>query len=387
VKAVDKLKSIVDSCDAFLENIHQLGIAPTGEKVLRRLWSPGDAANLVGRDRSTIGRIEQQLDLAPNRNPDTNRRLGYSLPQIQALRTHFGTTPWRKPGVDPALIVACQNFKGGVGKSTTCVNFGQYLGLAGYRVLIVDADSQATTTSYFGLVPDIDIHEEQTILPYLLRLETSLRGVIRKTHWPTVDLIPSCIALYDSEIEIIKSLSDEPNPAKRLQFFSELQYGLREVSENYDFILVDAPPALGMISLNVLVAADALIVPCAPKMNDFASTAKFFTMVHKYLSVIDPTKEIRLLGVLTTLFDARFKLQKDFVKVIRDCFGDCAFQRVMYHSREIVNGSAEWMTPYEMPDPNYKVLEMMNSVFEEIEYALLREWPSKNELLEARGVA
>ena len=83
--------------------------------------------------------------------------MGYTLEQIQAFRRHFGELPWRDPATDQPIVVACQNFKGGVGKSTTCVNLAHYLALKGYRVLVVDTDSQATTTSMFGYVPDAEI--------------------------------------------------------------------------------------------------------------------------------------------------------------------------------------------------------------------------------------
>src|SRR5207245_941460 len=123
---------------------------------------------MVGRDRTTLGRAEREIGMqAPARNPGNNRRVGYSLEQIQAFRMHFGTVPWRDPATYAPLVIACQNFKGGVGKSTTCVNFGHFLALKGYRVLIVDTDSQATTTSMFGYVPDAEITSENTILPYL----------------------------------------------------------------------------------------------------------------------------------------------------------------------------------------------------------------------------
>ena len=116
---------------------------------------------MVGRDRTTLARAEAELGIESlQRNPGNNRRVGYSLAQVQAFREHFGTLPWRDPETDPAITIACQNFKGGVGKSTTCVNFAHYLALKGYRVLVIDTDSQATTTSMFGYMPDAEITQE-----------------------------------------------------------------------------------------------------------------------------------------------------------------------------------------------------------------------------------
>src|ERR1700722_19769575 len=103
--------------------MHERGNDPHQHKQLERLFLPSEAADMVGRDRTTLARAEGELGLeSPQRNPANNRRLGYTLAQIQEFRRHFGTLPWRDSELDMPLVIACQNFKGGVGKSTTCVN-------------------------------------------------------------------------------------------------------------------------------------------------------------------------------------------------------------------------------------------------------------------------
>ena len=142
-------------------------------------------------------------------------------------------------------------------------------------------------------------------------------------------------------------------------------------------ILIDSPPALGMISINVLLAADALLVAFAARMFDFSSTVQFFRMIHAYIGQIDPSKSYRWISVLTTLFDRRYESQKQFFEVMRACFGDSVFQRVFFHSSAVINAAAQFTTPYEQAKPDRAVLAMMNGVFEEIELSILREWPSK----------
>jgi chromosome partitioning protein len=388
IRAVDKLADILASSENFLQRMHQLGQEPSAHKELKRLFGPSEAAEMVGCNRTTLARAETAIGLAaPPRNPGNNRRIGYTLEQLQAFREHLGTLPWRDAEKDPPIVVACQNFKGGVGKSTTCVNLAHYLALKGYRVLVVDTDSQATTTSMFGYVPDAEIDEEATILPYLSGYQTTLDYAVRRTYWPNIDLIPACLALYEAELAIVMHLAAQTDVEKRVQFFMELKYGLQSVAENYDVILLDSPPALGMISINVLMAADALLVPSAARMFDFSSTVQFFRMVHNYIGKIDPTKQYRWISVLTTLFDQRYESQKQFFEVMRTCFGDSVFQRVFFHSAEVINSAAQFVGPYEQPKPNRKVLEMMDSVFGEVEVALLKEWPSKRSLLSERGIA
>jgi chromosome partitioning protein len=368
--------------------MHERGNDPHQHKQLNRLFSPSEAAQMVGRDRTTLARAETELGLESlQRNPENNRRVGYTLAQVQAFRQHFGTLPWRNPDSDAPMVIACQNFKGGVGKSTTCVNFAHYLALKGYRVLVIDTDSQATTTAMFGYMPDAEITQAQTLLPYLDNTETSLVYAVRKTYWPNIDLIPACLALYEAEVAIAAHLARELDPAQRAAFFSELRFGIEGIAEHYDVILLDSPPALGLISINVLMAADALLVPTAPRMYDFTSTVQFFRMIHNYIGLIDPTKEYRWISVLTTLFDQRLASHKQFFDVMGACFGDGIFQHVFFQSSEIINSAVQYLGSYEQPKPNRKVLEMLDGVFGEIELRFLREWPSKRAALHEKGIA
>jgi chromosome partitioning protein len=388
IRALDKLEDILASSENFLQKMHERGADPHLHKQLNRLFSPSEAADMVGRDRTTLARAETELGMESlQRNPENNRRVGYTLAQVQAFRQHFGTLPWRDAATDPALVIACQNFKGGVGKSTTCMNFAHYLALKGYRVLVVDTDSQATTTSTFGYMPDAEISEGDTLLPYLEGNESSLRYAVRKTYWPNIDLIPACLALYEAEMAIAAHLATQVDLAKRVEFFSELKFGLQSVSEHYDIVLLDSPPALGLVSINVLLAADALLVPTAPRMFDFTSTVQFFRMVHNYIGRIDPDKEYRWISVLTTLYQEGYASHRQFVEVMRTCFGDGVFQHVFFHTTEIINSAAQYLGSYEQPKPNRKVLEMLDGVFGEIEVRFLREWPSKRAALHEKGIA
>ena len=387
IRALDKLDDILASSENFLQRMHEKGNDPHQHKQLNRLFSPSEAADMVGRDRTTLARAETELGMESlQRNPANNRRMGYTLEQVQAFRKHFGTLPQRADS-DPAITIACQNFKGGVGKSTTCVNFAHYLALKGYRVLVVDTDSQATTTSMFGYMPDAQVTQEQTLLPYLDSSESSLVYAVRKTYWPNIDLIPSCLALYEAEMAIAAHLAAEGDRAKRLEFFSELKFGIETVSQHYDVVLLDSPPALGLISINVLLAADALLVPTAPRMYDFTSTVQFFRMVRNYISQIDTGKEYRWISVLTTLFDQRLVSHKQFFEVMQACFGDGILQHVFFQSSEIINSAVQYLGSYEQPKPNRKVLEMLDGVFGEIELRILREWPSKRAMLHEKGIA
>jgi chromosome partitioning protein len=194
------------------------------------------------------------------------------------------------------------------------------------------------------------------------------------------------LALYDAELSIVMRVSQQATREQKMAFFTEFRFGIQTVADNYDVILVDSPPALGMISINVLLAADALLVPSAARMFDFSSTVQFFRMIHNYIAQLDPQKSYRWISVLTTLFDRRYESQKQFFEVMRACFGESIFQRVFFHSSAVINSAAQFITPYEQAKPDRAVLAMMDGVFEEIELAILREWPSKAQELSRRGI-
>jgi chromosome partitioning protein len=388
IRALDKLDDILASSENFQQRMHETGQNPHKQKQLARKFRPSEAAEMVGRDRTTLARAEVELGLESlQRDPLNNRRMGYTLAQIQMFRAHFGTLPWREPTTDQPITIACQNFKGGVGKSTTCVNFAHYLALKGYRVLVVDTDSQATTTSMFGYMPDAQINDDDTMLPYLDGREKSLAYAVRKTYWPNIDLIPACLALYEAEMGIAAHVSAQQSREQRVAFFSELRYGIQTVSQDYDVILLDSPPALGMISINVLLAADALLVPTIPQMFDFSSTVQFFRMVRDYIRQLDPEKEYRWISVLATMFDNGLDGHKQFFEVMGVCLGDSVFDRVVFNTSEIINSAVQYLTPYEQKKPNRKVLRMLDNVYGEIELKVLKEWPSKQALLNNQGIA
>lgn len=390
MRAVDKLDGILSASDNFMRAMHDMGQAPNAEKALGRLFGPSEAASMVGRDRTTLARAEAEIGLAePPRSPGSNRRVGYTLEQVNRFRAHFGTLPWRDAATDAPAIIACQNFKGGVGKSTTTVNFAQYLALKGYRVLVIDADSQATTTAMFGYTPDLDIKLTDTIFQYVSGGATSFAPIVRRSYFTGIDLVPACMSLAELEMMMVSAMADLPDadPAARLAFLRELESGIATVAESYDVVLIDSPPSLGMISLNVLLAANALLVPCAAKMYDFSSTVQFFRMIRDYVSRLAPDKSYRWVSVVTTLFDRRYETQKQFAEVMRSCFGDSVFQRAFFHSSEIINSAAKFTTPYEQASPNRQVLASLDSVFGEVEIAMLREWPSKQDLLSEKGIA
>ena len=261
----------------------------------------------------------------------------FTLDEVLRLRAHFaaegsrskGYLPWRPEGL-PAKIAAVANFKGGVGKTSTAAHLAMSAALDGYRVLVVDLDSQGSMTSIFGgRVED----EWGTVFPLIARhyathlraenarradrgdapvplddtlttaLETTARSVVRRTHWPNLDLVGAQLNLYWAEFQI---------PVWRMQSRSwrlwDALGGALEadgVLTDYDLVILDTPPALGYLTINGLSAADILLVPLGASYLEFDSTGRFFDMLHSTFASIEEGENTaaRALGRPETAFE------------------------------------------------------------------------------------
>lgn len=384
LRAIEQLNQIVKRSQTVLQYMHDTSNAPEDKKHLK-LFSTKQTADLVGREPVTIQRVENEL-LGTIPRDQNNRRIGYNLEQILSLKSHFGTLPGRVSGIDnETMISALINFKGGVSKTTTCINYAHYLALQGYKVLLVDMDSQATLTSMMGVIPDFTFQADDTVLRYLNGDAQDLNYAIRKSHWQNIDYIPACLGLYGAELGAATLLAQMDTLNEKLDFFRSLQYGLETVSDEYDIILIDAPPSLGIISMLVLLAANNLIVPCPARMYDFASTVQFFKMVSEHIASLDKDKSYNFIRVLVSQYDKREPSQEDFLSIMRTNFNDVLINTPFFNSTEITKCSEVFETPYEQSKANKRIIENMNAVFSQIELEYMKQWPSKKRQLEASG--
>lgn len=227
-----------------IERLRERVFAPGSEKRLELRFNVRTAAEMAGRTEKAIRDAEADGRLPqPEKDPGTGRRNGYSLADVNRMREVFGTQP-RRAEDDPPLVLAVQNFKGGVGKSTLVTHLAQFFALRGYRVCVIDCDSQASTTAIFGLNPDVDVNEEEdTLYPFFRHGgPKSLRYALRATYWPGIAIIPANLGLYDAEYEFAARMAREP-----AFILDRLREGVDSIADQFDVILLDPPPALGKI--------------------------------------------------------------------------------------------------------------------------------------------
>jgi chromosome partitioning protein len=347
------------------QDLAKRGYAPDGKKRLRRFSTWEICKYLIPVAPAHFRRVLKKHPDLPQGAGEGNTKW-FTLDDVLRLRQHFAAEgaadreylPWRPKGL-PAKIVAVSNFKGGTSKTTTTAHLAMSAALDGYKVLVIDLDSQGSLTSIMGGdVPD----EWSTAFPLLAKdyaqalqgentvraaagqpplpfdetlteaLTMSARDIIQPTHWPNIDLLGAQLNLYWAEFQI---------PVWRMglrswSLWDALTNALSDerILDDYDIIFLDTPPALGYLTINALAAADILLVPLGASFLEFDSTGRFFDMLYSTFASIeegenavrrrDGLAEVKFewdaVRALITRFDAG--QQTDLANVIQAYFGD-----------------------------------------------------------------
>jgi chromosome partitioning protein len=212
--------------------------------------------------------------------------------------------------------IACANQKGGVGKTTTVVNVGTYLALAGHRVLIVDVDPQGNATSGLGVNRsglDLTLYEAMTGA-------AALRDVIVPTGITNLWIVPSSVGLAGAEMELAPTDQRERRLGRLLA----------EVAADYDYLLLDCPPSVGLLTVNALTAADAVLIPIQCEYYALEGLTQLIATVNLVRDNLNPDLEIK--GVVLTMYDARTNLSADVAAEVRRHLGAAVFDTIVPRS-------------------------------------------------------
>lgn len=379
---VEQIAEMAQAGERMIERLRRQAFLPESRKGLSVRYGIAEAAALLNCSTNRIRMAEEDGRLPQPPATENGRRPGYSIENILNMREVLGASPARSPLDNPAII-AVQNFKGGVGKSTVTTHLAHYFAVQGYRVLVVDCDSQATTTTLFGFNPHFNITREQTLYPYLSidPTQSDLNYAVQKTPWPNVDLIASNLELFDVEYELAASGADGGSVlASR---FRKLKQGLRDLAQNYDVVILDPPPALGTISLAVMQAANSLIIPMAATTPDFCSTVQFLSMMDQVTGQLaDAGIEVDydFVRLICSKFDSNDPSHAMVRQIMEQTFGPALLPVPILESAEISHAALRMMTVYELekaigtPKTHKRCKNNLDEAMGQVEALVRRGW-------------
>lgn len=219
----------------------------------------------------------------------------------------------RKSPQKDCNVIAVINQKGGVGKSTTVINLSACLGENKRKVLVVDFDPQGNSTSGYGIEKDELEHDIYDVILHDYPIEES----IHETCVPNVYIVPATIQLATAEIELVTTMARE----------SVLKEVLSKVKDDFDYVLIDCPPSLGLLTINALIAANSLIIPIQCEYYALEGVAKLLESMQMVKKRMNPDLEI--FGVVMTMFDSRTTLSKQVVDEVKGYFDKKMFKTVI----------------------------------------------------------
>ncbi|MCL4386732.1 MAG: AAA family ATPase [Actinobacteria bacterium] len=246
-------------------------------------------------------------------------------------------------------IIAIANQKGGVGKSTTAVNLTSYLGYFGYKTLIIDIDPQSNSTSGLGISYD----SEKSSIYNVIIGGAEIEKVKLKTDFLNLDIIPSSIQLAGAEVELVTSMKRE----------YKLKEAIEKVKNNYDYIIIDCPPALGLLTINALSAANEVIIPIQCEYYALEGLGQLLNTIKLVKENLN--SELEIAGALMTMYDPRIKLADQVISEVKKYFSNKIYNTIIPRNVRL-SEAPSYGKPILLYDPECKGAQAYKSFAKEV---------------------
>ncbi len=388
--SADKISRHSQLLSSQLQSIRQRLYEPESAKTLKT-YTSREVATLLGIAESTLRQMSLDGQSAIPDRQDNGRRI-YTLSQVNELREHLARKrpaealdflPRRQPG-DKLQVIAVANFKGGSAKTTTTVHLAHYLAIQGLRVLAIDLDPQASLSAMFGYQPEFDVAENETVYAAIRydEVRRPIQEVIRSTYFEGIDLIPANLELMEYEHETPQAIAEGYGRGDEI-FFRRLSAVISEVEQNYDVVLIDAPPQLGYLTLGALCAATGLFITIHPAMIDVASMNQFLAMMSDLMHVIEErggTLSHDFIRYILTRHNPNDGPQVNVVTLLRSLFKDDVLAPAVVETTAIASAGLEKKSLYELSrgsvnrDTLSRALESVDAVNSEVFQHIKQVW-------------
>jgi len=246
-------------------------------------------------------------------------------------------------------IIAITNQKGGVGKSTTAVNVSAYLSSYSYKTLLIDLDPQSNSTSGLGLDPT-DVKE--SVYEVLIR-DSDPRKIILDTAYKDLRILPSSIQLAGAEVELVSSLKRE----------FRLKEAIEKIEKDYDFILIDCPPALGLLTINALAAAKEVIIPIQCEYYALEGLGQLLSTINLVKKNLNDKLIIK--GAIMTMYDPRLKLAEQVIEEVKNFFSERVYKTIIPRNVRL-SEAPSYGKPIMEYDPDCKGAEAYSNFTKEV---------------------
>lgn len=349
------LQEDADRLGGALDDHLRRHFAPDRTKTLRSFTSV-EVADLLGITPAHLRTMRHEGKLPDVGSEDGRRSLQFTAEDIYRIREALESSAKRKgrylpirKGSEPLQIIAISSFKGGSSKTSTTAHLAAGLATQGFRVLIVDLDAQASLSTLFGCEPDTDPANPLTIYDAIcFENRQPMSRVVRRTFFHNIDIAPSSLMLAEFEqyaaFHARQGTGDEP-------WFTRLATAIRSVESSYDVVLMDCPPALGMITLSAMVAATGMIIPVVPSMIDVASLAHFTRMSSDMMGTLEEFGarfDYDFVRYLITRHEPMDGPQAQLAAFLRMQFGDRVMASTFLKSTVISDAGMTNQTLYEI---------------------------------------